>query len=256
MPSSWAGEKRRDWDYLRNFTDRKIYEVQHPELYENIETTDPSIDLIIAYVNGADQNWIREYVRVTKTHNPTPVRYRSWGTLKYLMRGVEKYMPFIRNVILVVSSPTQVPAWVNQENVRIVYHKDFIPQRFLPTFNSCTIESFFWNIPDLADRVIYFNDDMFPIGLMHEIDFFTGNVPHIRFKDPEPFSERNIFVSQSRSGMDMITDVLDLPTYEKGKILLPYHISQAITKNCFEKIGELCSDKLSNTISNNKRKMW
>ena len=248
-PSTWAGEKKRDWDYLRNFTDRKIYEVQHPELFETQKASEPSIDLIITYVNSADRDWVQSFIRKTKTHNPTAVRFRSWGTLKYLLRGVAEYMPFIRNVVLVVASPTQVPAWLNRENVRVVYHEEFIPKQFLPTFNSCTIESFFWNIPDLADRVIYFNDDMFPIGPMCELDFFTGNTPHIRFKDPESFSKRNIFVSQSRSGMDMITGVLNLPQYEEGKVLLPYHISQAINKNCFEAVKQLCADQIGSTIT-------
>lgn len=250
-PSSWAGEKKRDWDYLRNYTDRKIYEVQHPELYENVETTDPNIDLIISYVNGADHEWYREFVRATKTHNATSVRFRTWGTLKYLLRGVEKYMPFIRNVVLVLAMPSQVPAWLNTnaKNLRIVYHKDFIPTQFLPTFNSCTIESFFWNIPDLADRVIYFNDDMFPVGDMHEIDFFTGDTPHIRFKDPETYSERNIFVSQSRSGMNMITNALGLSDYATGKVLLPFHISQAITKSGLNAIRDLCADTIYKSVS-------
>ena len=243
-PSTWAGEKKRDWDYLRNFTDRKIYEVQHPELFGTQKVSEPSIDLIITYVNSADQAWMRSYIKKTKTHNPTAVRFRSWGTLKYLLRGVAKYMPFIRDVVLVVASPSQVPAWINQENVRIVYHKDFIPEQCLPTFNSCTIESFFWNIPDIADRVIYFNDDMFPVSPMHEIDFFTGSIPHIRFKDPESYSERNIFVSQSRSGMDMITSALNLPAYTPGKILLPYHISQAITRDGLDGIKRLFRDIL------------
>ena len=244
-PSTWAREKVRNWDYLRNYTDTKIYQVQHPELYANLDTPiTPTIDAIITYVNISDQRWLRSYMAKTKTHNPTSTRFRSWGTLKYLMRGIEKYMPFIRNVILVVASNTQVPWWVNTETVRVVYHDEFIPKECLPTFNSCVIESFFWNIKGLSDRVIYFNDDMFPIGPMHEIDFFTDNIPHIRFKDPESYSPKNIFVSQSRSGMDMITDALKLPRYQSGKLVLPFHITQAITREGFNAIRELCSAEL------------
>lgn len=249
-PSSWAGEKKRDWDYLRNFTDRKIYEVQHPELFEDLNApVEPSIDLLITYVNSGDQSWVREYIKKTKTHNPNAVRFRSWGTLKYLLRGVDKYMPFIRKVVLIVASESQVPAWINPDKVRIVYHRDFIPQKFLPTFNSCTIESFFWNIPDLADRVIYVNDDMFPLNPMHEIDFFTGDVPHIRFKDPEKYNNRNVFVSQSRSGLNMITNALNLPKYPENKVLLPYHISQAITRRGLNAIKEKCDAALESTVT-------
>ena len=60
------------------------------------ESMAPSdIDVIITYVNGADQDWLREYIRTTKVHKATPVRFRSWGTLKYLMRGIENYMFYL-----------------------------------------------------------------------------------------------------------------------------------------------------------------
>ena len=51
-------------------------------------------------------------------------------------------MPWIRNLYLIVSNKEQVPAWVNQENVKIVLHEDIIPAQFLPTFNSTAIEMF------------------------------------------------------------------------------------------------------------------
>ena len=90
-PSTWARERSRNWDYMRNVTATKIYKMRHPELYETPDKEEaPSIDLLITYVNGADQAWLRDYIRKTKTHNPTATRYRSWGTLKYLLRGVEK----------------------------------------------------------------------------------------------------------------------------------------------------------------------
>lgn len=230
-PSTWSRERKLDWDYMRNHTISEVNAYEHMVNPEPQEFNgNKSIDLIITYVNNSDTNWSRDYVRATKTRNPTANRFRSWGTLKYLFRAVETYMPFIRNIVLVVAYPSQVPAWVNKKNVRIVYHKDFIPQRFLPTFNSCTIESFFWNIPDLSDRVIYFNDDMFPINPLSEEDFFTGDTPHIKFIEPETYSTKTIFQSQCRSGIDLITKSLGLPEFEKGKMFRPYHISAAITQ--------------------------
>lgn len=207
------------------------------------------IDVIISYVNGSDSNWVKDYINTTRTHNPSSIRYRSWGTLKYLFRGISKYMPFVRNVILVVSRHSQVPVWVDHKAVRIVYHKDFIPEKFLPTFNSCTIESYFWNIKGLADKVIYFNDDMFPVGDMSEDDFFTGDQPHLHFTEPTKFSHTNTFRNQCRSSMDLITKALQLPEFEAGKIIRPVHISTPITKECLLKVKELCSESIEKTIS-------
>ena len=249
-PSSWSREHKYDWEYMRSNTRSIVHRIEHPETYEEPEPdAEANIDLLITYVNGSDQNWIKEYVKATHTHSPTPVRFRTWGTLKYLLRGVARYMPFIRKVVLIVASPSQVPDWVNREDVRIVYHSDFIPKQFLPTFNSCTIESFFWNIPDLTDRIIYFNDDMFPLSRLSENDFFTGDVPHFKFTEPAAYSSRAIFQSQCRSGIDMITKALGLPTFEEGKIVRPYHISAPISKSTLAKVAELCADTIPKTIS-------
>lgn len=216
---------------------------------QNTIVADNSIDLIITYVNGSDRQWINDYITYTKTHNPSAVRFRSWGTLKYLLRGVAKYMPFIRNVVLIVARPSQVPTWVNEKNVRIIYHDEFIPKKFLPTFNSCTIESFFWNIPDLADRVIYLNDDMFPNAPVTENDFFTGDIPHIKFTEPHNYSNRNIFRCQCRSSIDLMTEALGLPSFNVGQIIRPCHISGIMTRNCFNEVARLCKDALPDTIS-------
>jgi hypothetical protein len=240
-PSTWSREKNRDWEYMRFNTKNIIKQIESPSINKPLRVVEnPTIDLLITYVNSSDSSWIRDFVQATKTHNPNPVRFRSWGTLKYLLRGVERYMPFIRNVVLIVAKPSQVPTWINKENVRIVYHEEFIPQKLLPTFNSCTIESFFWNIKGLSDKIIYINDDMFPIKRMDRSAFFTGDSPNIKFTEPSSYSERNIYLSQCRAGMDIITKALNLPAFEKGKIIRPYHISAAMTLESMQKVGELC----------------
>ena len=251
-PSTYSRERDYNWDYMRSHTKHLIGLMDYPidKELESKAAKHPFIDLIIPYVNCSDRNWIQDFIRTTKLHTPSQVRYRSWGTLKYLLRGVEKYMPFIRNVILIVSRQSQVPIWINQKTVRVVYHEDYIPKQFLPTFNSCTIESYLWNIPDLSDHIIYFNDDIFPINTMYVGDFFTGNTPHIGFREIESYSERNIFRTQCRSSIDLITKALQLPAFESGKIIRPHHIAVPMTKRSFDKVGELCKDTIPATISN------
>lgn len=129
------------------------------------------MDAVITYVDGNDPVWKRDYEKTTNV----PVmqkRFRDWGTLKYLLRGIESRMPFIGNVYLVVSHPSQVPVWVNQEQLKIVLHKDIIPEEFLPTFNCNPIEMHLHRIPGLDEQYLYFNDDMFPVGDCKSEDFF------------------------------------------------------------------------------------
>ena len=110
------------------------------------------VDLLITYVDGSDEEWRKNLIQyaknspdITMDRATNPRRYRDLGTFKYIFRGIDKFMPFVDRVTLIVSSESQVPKWINRENVRVVLHRDFIPKELLPTFNSCTIESFLWN---------------------------------------------------------------------------------------------------------------
>lgn len=250
-PSTYSKEREYDWNYMRSNTKYIINRMEHPidERVEEESCEHPDIDVIIPYVNGSDQNWVRDFIQATRTHNPTAERFRSWGTLKYLFRGIETYMPFIRQIVLIVARESQIPIWVNQENVRVVLHKDFIPKQFLPTFNSCTIESYLWNIPGLSDRIVYFNDDIFPINRLYVGDFFTEDIPHIGFRPAEEYTSRLMFKMQCRSSMDLVTKGLKLPTYEAGKIIRPHHITTAMTSRGLKAIKDLCEDMIPATIS-------
>lgn len=135
------------------------------------EEKDINMDIVITYVNGLDPVWQKSYEQYTNT----PIlekRFRDWGTLKYLFRGIEKNMPFIRKVHLVVASESQVPEWVNRDVVSVVLHSDIIPAEYLPTFNSNTIEMHLHRINDLDEEFLYFNDDIFPMLPSEPTDYF------------------------------------------------------------------------------------
>ena len=129
------------------------------------------MDAVITYVDGNDPVWKRDYERTTDV-SIMQKRFRDWGTLKYLLRGIEKQMTFIRNVYLVVSHPSQVPQWVDQSELKIVMHSDIIPEKFLPTFNCNPIEMHLHRIPGLDEEYLYFNDDLFPLLPFRREDFF------------------------------------------------------------------------------------
>ncbi|MBQ2026818.1 MAG: hypothetical protein II214_02845 [Alistipes sp.] len=129
------------------------------------------MDIVITYVNGLDPVWQRDYEK----HTNQPVlekRFRDWGTLRYLFRGIAENMAFIRKVHLVVSHESQVPEWVNRDEVNVVLHKDIIPAEFLPTFNCNPIEMHLHRIKDLDEEYLYFNDDVFPMKKCRATEFF------------------------------------------------------------------------------------
>jgi len=118
-----------------------------------------SVDVVYTWVNGSDP----AHIALLKQYNKKwDAGFRDYGTLKYSMRSVEKFMPWARNIILVTNG--QVPSWVNLSapRFRFITHNEIFPHtKDLPTFNSNAIEANLHKIPGLSPCVMYLNDDMF-----------------------------------------------------------------------------------------------
>lgn len=128
------------------------------------------MDAVITYVDGNDPLWREDFERCTR-QPLLDKRYRDWGTLRYLLRGIEYHMPYIRNVYLVVSRESQLPSWISGKVIPVL-HRDIIPSSLLPVFNSTAIEMFLHRIHGLDEEYIYFNDDCFPVRDSRPEDFF------------------------------------------------------------------------------------
>lgn len=129
-------------------------------------------------------------------------RWRSWGNEELLIRLVRKNMPWLRSIIILLARESQRKPWM--DGVRVVYHREFIPKSLLPVFNVNTIEMFLHKIPDLSERFIYGNDDMFPLGKLSEEDFFVGNVPCQHMEERPMPPQMNVFHLFVREGLNMI----------------------------------------------------
>lgn len=155
------------------------------------------IDYVVPMVFPDDKEWQADLRRAggdMKGFNLP--RYRSWGLEELLIRCVRKYMPWVRNIFILLARESQVQPWmgnmvsgerlaVSGPKVRIVFHRDFIPEKYLPTFNSRAMEMFLHRIPGLSERFLYGNDDMIPLSPLAEEDFFFGEWPcqHMTLKD-------------------------------------------------------------------------
>ena len=106
------------------------------------KNTNP-IDFVIIWVDGNDKQWQAEkakYDGKTVTNANSEVRFRDWDNLQYWFRGVEKFAPWVNKIHFVTWG--HLPKWLDTTNpkLNIVNHKDYIPSKYLPTFNSHTIE--------------------------------------------------------------------------------------------------------------------
>lgn len=161
---------------------------------QNKEHYEQPIDAVISYVDGSDPIWLESYqqfrnsdLKEKSTSKDAAVgnRFRSCDELKYCLRSINKFAPWIRNIYLVVSSPSQLPSWLNKNSpkLQIVSHSDFIPLTYLPTFNSHVIEAHLHRISGLSEIFLYFNDDVF-LGRATQIsDFITDDAKMKFFPD-------------------------------------------------------------------------
>lgn len=137
------------------------------------------IDFIIAWVDGKDPKWQSEFKKYKSLNSgdQSDARFRDWDILEYWFRGVEKFAPWVNRIHFVTQG--HLPKWLNieHEKLNIVKHSDFIPDEYLPTFNSHTIELNFHRINDLSENYVYFNDDMFLISPVESDFFFRNNLP-------------------------------------------------------------------------------
>lgn len=136
------------------------------------------IDFVVPWVDGSDPEWQRQKSFYTNTPIiEGDVRYRDWGSFKYWFRAVEKYAPWVNRIFLITCG--QVPEWLNVDHpkLRLIEHKDYMPQEYLPTFSANPIELNIHRIPELSEHFVYLNDDMFLNCEAKEEDFFVNGSP-------------------------------------------------------------------------------
>ena len=163
-----------------------------------INQNQTDIDLIYLWVDGNDPVWRdKRNAFIGKTNEGSPInckgRYADNDELKYSLRSVEAYAPWIRKIFIVTDN--QVPQWLNisHPKIRIVDHKEIMPTESLPCFNSSLIEHFLHKIPGLSEQFLFANDDMYFNKEAKKEHFFTlSGIPIIRLTK-KPFRKLRWF---------------------------------------------------------------
>lgn len=142
------------------------------------------IDFVILWVDGNDINWQKKknfFLSASKVvkfnGNKSSVRYRDYGTLKFVFRSIDVFAPWVHKIYLVTDE--QKPEWldVNNPKVKVIDHKQIIDKQYLPLFNSDAIELNIDKIKGLTNNFVYFNDDTLLNHSVNEEDFFLNNKP-------------------------------------------------------------------------------
>lgn len=244
------------------------------------------IDFVIIWVDGSDPKWRQEKSKYTtsvkENEDDSEHRYRDWDNLRFWFRSVEKFCPWVRKVHFVTWG--HIPTWLNTNNEKlsIINHKDYIPEKYLPTFSSHTIELNLHRIDDLSERFVYFNDDMFVIKPTKKTDFFRSGKPcdsavmNVHCYNMEdmvimaPF--RNIGVINHeftmrgviknnisgwfnwRYGIDILRNIILLPC-PRFPGMLQQHIPTSFCKSTFGEVWDKYEDILDETCMHKFRGM-
>lgn len=134
-----------------------------------IGDVDFPIDAVYTWVDDSDPEWrARRAAALGGPDDGTSpdhgaVRFRNRDELRYSLRSLAMYAPWIRHIHLVTAG--QRPSWLNEDHpgITVIDHRDLFadPDAALPTFNSHSIESQLHRIEGLSEHFLYLNDDMF-----------------------------------------------------------------------------------------------
>ena len=124
------------------------------------------IDLVFSWVDGTDIEFQRARARQMQSYvvgegDDHEARFRQLDELRYALRSVNMFAPWIRRIFVVTDSPR--PHWLDDHpKVTIMRSEDFFADpSVLPTHNSQAVESQLHHIPGIAEHFLYSNDDMF-----------------------------------------------------------------------------------------------
>lgn len=181
-------------------------------------------------------------------------RYRQIDELKFALRSVHLFAPWIRNIYIVTDSPA--PAWLDEHpRVTIVRSEDFFPDlSVLPTHNSHAIESQLHRIEGLSEHFLYSNDDMFFGRAVKPTMFFSpgGITKFIEATTRIGLGENDV----QRSGFENASRVNRALLLERFGRVITRHLEHAPTplrKSVLAEMEETFSEQFAATAASRFR---
>ncbi|RLP85335.1 glycosyltransferase [Micromonospora sp. BL4] len=218
---------------------------QHPTIepftHRLLSDVDFPIDVVYTWVDGDDPQWRAAKDRVLAELGREPLaaadgsaRFRDRDELRYSLRSIDMYAPWVRNIYVVTAG--QTPTWLDTDHPRVavVDHRELFGGRgTLPTFNSHAIESQLHHIDGLAEHFIYFNDDFFLGRPILPTLFFDPTGLSKFFISPTPIpmldvtAEDDFNFSAAKNNRQLIRNAFGR-TLTHGLLHAPYAMSRSV----------------------------
>ncbi|MFF6956578.1 stealth conserved region 3 domain-containing protein [Streptomyces sp. NPDC088197] len=240
----------RDYPTLSQFTKQLMWDVDQP------------IDVVYTWVDGDDTAW-QDRRNEARRRRGLPVsentdvdngdvRFRNRDELRYSLRSLEMYAPWVRNIYLVTDD--QVPPWLDTScpDVKVVSHRDiFADPSCLPTFNSHAIESQIHRIEGLSEHFLYLNDDVFMGRPVTPELFFLSNGMANFFRSPtavpptEPSDEDEGYFAAAKNNRKLLEDAFGRTATQSF-----LHTPHALRRSVLAEIGERFPEEVARTAAN------
>jgi len=237
------------------------------------------IDFVVLWVDGSDPDWIEKFNHHTMNldGDKRTNRYRDWDNLRYIFRAFEQCTPWVRKIHFVTYG--HLPIWLNcnHEKLNVVRHEDFLSQDILPVFNCNPLEINLHRVPDIADRFVYFNDDMFLLKDINKEHYFVDGKPcdimafnaiydspiaHIKINDVSVINrnfdkfkvvQKNFFkLFNYKCGLEIFKTILLMPWPKMTGFYDP-HQPQPFLKSVFNDVWDREVELLEKTTSTTVR---
>ena len=229
------------------------------------------IDAVLPWVDGGDPVLAArraQYSGAGELANDElggPARYVSSGEIRWTVASMLRYAPFLRKIFIVTDGQDPDLGGMLREHfpdrvddVVIVDHSVIFRGReaSLPTFNSNSIDTLIWNIPDLSEHFLYSNDDTMLIRPVTVEDFFPdGKVTCYAHKYPAALARLSRLLRPKHAGFKVfILRSLELMG-GRGHILYLGHTPCAMLKSWFERWSEERPDMVECNLRHKFRDM-
>lgn len=223
------------------------------------------IDLVYLWVNGNDPEWIKKHDacvgKMTVSDVNCKGRYVDNDELKYSLRSIEKYAPWIHRIFIVTDN--QIPEWLDcaHPKIRIVDHSEILPEEARPCFNANILEHHLHRIPGLSEHFLFANDDMYLNKPVTPGTFFAGDSMPIIRMNRRPFRKWGILyrtkVRKKTLGnyKQIIHNAAMLVERKYGRYYSGkgHHNIDAYLKSSYQHTRQLFDKEINSTLTNHVR---
>ena len=238
------------------------------------------IDAVVTWVDGADEAHIKKRLKYFESIKfesskadsnlididkdaALSTRFASNGEIDFCLQSLLKFAPWLRKIFIITDNqtPAILSAFKNTPHAtrfQVISHQEIFRDYldYLPVFNSLSIESMLWRIPDLSEQFIYLNDDCFLLRPLAPKDFFQAGQPVLRgsFKTQTDKKLKNqcrrlLGLNSSKSGHRAIQENSACLTGFNQKFWHLPHVPFPLLKQTFVD----CFEKNPNILLNNAR---